>query len=100
MSDELKEWKELALKLGGVLKTVKKENTDEWMEYCDKVIAKAEAKVAALMSEDEVRIYPCLGLAVRLTLPKGRHNLILTSLGEFDHNGKFEVILPYRMEAH
>jgi len=36
------EYKGLALDLGGVLKSAKKENTQDWMKYRDEVIAEAE----------------------------------------------------------
>lgn len=48
-AEELQAWQNIAFKLGGILKTVRKENTDEWMEYCRDELIKADMEVQRLI---------------------------------------------------
>lgn len=46
--NELEEWKKLTYKLGGVLMSAEKANTEEWMEYRDATITDANKKINEL----------------------------------------------------
>lgn len=47
---------DLALKLGGVLASAERENTDEWMAYRDAVIAEANREIAVLSLSSPVEV--------------------------------------------
>jgi len=51
----LYDWKDLALHLGGILKTVEPGNQPEWMEYVHEELEEAETKIAKLeeIQEDD-----------------------------------------------
>ena len=49
----ISDWKELALHLGGILKTAELGNPPEWMEYVREEMIEAERKVAELQNIEE-----------------------------------------------